>query len=305
MIYQRTIASKTKIVGRGIHSGKKVTLKLYPADADTGIVFLRNDLKNAKPLVAKAVNVGATANNTTLGSGENCVHTIEHLVSALYGLGVDNIRIEIDGPEVPIMDGSSVSFVFLLKEIGIRNLNKSKKFLIIKEPVLVEHEDKWAKIEPSDKLSIHSTIVFAHPAVKEQIKNFEFNCESYVNEIARARTFGFMKDVDYLKKRGLAKGASLENAIGLDDFKVVNPEGLRFKDEFVRHKILDTIGDMALLGHELIGKISTYKSGHHIHNLLCRKILETPSSYEICGAQEMSEVSKQVYQLPSDILVPV
>ncbi len=305
MIYQRTIASIAEVTGIGIHSGKKVKLRLVPADADFGIVFQRVDLDH-KPLIpAKADNVGATENNTMIGSGVDAVHTVEHLISALYGLGIDNVKIEIDGPEVPIMDGSSISFIFLLKEIGIRNLNKSKNFMIIKEPVLVEHDGKWAKIEPAKNLSIKSTIVFAHPAIKVQAKEFVFNCESYVNEISRARTFGFMKDVVYLKRRGLAKGASLDNAIALDDFKVLNDQGLRFKDEFVRHKILDTIGDIALLGHEIAGKVTTYKSGHHVHNLLCRKILENPQCYEICNASEISPAQERSFQLPSDVLVPV
>ncbi len=305
MINQRTIASSAEVTGIGIHSGKKVKLKLIPEDVDKGITFVRVDLPHKPEIKANALNVGATENNTMLGEGRDVVHTVEHLISALYGLGVDNIRIEIDGPEVPIMDGSSVSFIFLLKEIGIRNLNKSKKFLIIKEPVVVEHEGKWAKIEPAKVLKIKSTIVFAHPAIKVQAKEFEFNCEAYVKEISRARTFGFMKDVALLKRKGLAKGASLDNAIALDDFKVLNDQGLRFKDEFIRHKILDTIGDLALLGHEIAGKITTYKSGHLVHNLLCRKILANPNCYEVCSAREISKAAEKSFQLPADVLVPV
>ncbi len=304
MIYQRTIAESTQVTGIGIHSGKRVTMKLHPAEDDIGIVFVRTDLPGAPRIKAHAQNVGATENNTAIGEGRDAVHTIEHLLSAFYGLGINNVIVEIDGPEVPIMDGSSVSFVFLLKEIGLKNLSQSKKLLIIKEPIKVEFGDKWATIEPSKKLIIDSTIIFAHPIIKNQRFEFEFNCESYINEICRARTFGFVKDVDMLKKKGLAKGASLANAVGLDDFKVMNPEGLRFVDEFVRHKVLDTIGDVSLLGYELAGKITTYKSGHHVHNLLCRKILENPNSFEISSIATMAPEIKDSYKLPSNVRVP-
>ena len=280
MLNQRTIAKKVSVTGIGIHSGKKVTVVLHPAEADFGIQFKRIDIPNAPVLKANAETVGATENNTTIGAGLNAVHTVEHLLSSFYGFGIDNVYCEINGPEVPIMDGSGASFVFLLKETGIVSLNKSKKFLIVLEKVRVEVDDKWAEIEPSSKLTIDSTIVFAHPMIKSQNKIFEFSCENYINEIGRARTFGLLKDVDALKRKGLIRGGSLDNAIVLDDYKVVNPEGLRFIDEFVRHKILDTIGDISLLGYEIAGKITTYKSGHNLHNLLCRKLLATPSAYE-------------------------
>ena len=238
MLNQRTIAKKVSVTGIGIHSGKKVTLTLHPAEADFGVQFKRVDIPNAQVLKASAETVGATENNTTIGAGANSVHTVEHLLSAFYGFGINNVYCEIDGPEVPIMDGSGASFVFLLKETGISTLNKSKKFLIVLEKIRVEVDDKWAEIEPSSKLIINSTIVFAHPTIKTQNKIFEFSCENYINEIGRARTFGLLKDVDALKRKGLIKGGSLDNAIVLDDYKVVNPEGLRFVDEFVRHKIL-------------------------------------------------------------------
>lgn len=304
MIYQRTIANSTKVTGIGIHSGKRVTMHLHPADNDKGITFIRTDLPNKPEIKADASIVGATENNTCLGSGRDVVHTVEHLLSAFYGLGINNVIVEIDGPEVPIMDGSSGSFVFLLKEIGIRNLSASKKVLIVKEPIRVDFKDKWALIEPSDKLIIESTIVFAHPVIKTQKFSFEFNCDSYVREIARARTFGFMKDVDMLKKKGLAKGASLDNAIGLGDFQILNPEGLRYENEFIRHKILDTIGDVSLLGYELAGKITTYKSGHHIHNLLCRKLLNTPEAYEVASIATLTDEVKKSFSLPQDIILP-
>ena len=298
MLNQRTIAKKFSVTGIGIHSGKKVTMTLHPAEADTGIQFQRTDIPNAPILRATATTVGATENNTTIGEGQNAVHTVEHLLSAFYGFGIENVFCEINGPEVPIMDGSGASFVFLLKETGIVTLNKSKKFLIVLEKVRVEFDDKWAEIEPSSKLIIDSTIVFAHPTIKTQNKVFEFSCENYINEIGRARTFGFMKDVDALKRKGLIKGGSLDNAIVLDDYKVVNPEGLRFADEFIRHKILDTVGDIALMGYEIAGKITTYKSGHHVHNLLCRKLLATPSAYEIVSAASLERETVEAFALP-------
>lgn len=298
MLNQRTIAQKFSVTGIGIHSGKKVTLTLHPAEADFGIQFKRKDIPNAPVLKASAETVGATENNTTIGSGINAIHTVEHLLSAFYGFGIDNVYCEIDGPEVPIMDGSGASFVFLLKENGILSLNKSKKFLIVLEKVRVEVDDKWAEIEPSSKLIIDSTIVFAHPTIKTQNKVFEFSCENYINEIGRARTFGLLKDVDALKRKGLIKGGSLDNAIVLDDYRVVNPEGLRFTDEFVRHKILDTVGDISLLGYEIAGKITTFKSGHNLHNLLCRKLLATPSAYEIVSAASLERETVEAFALP-------
>ncbi len=301
MIYQRTLAKEVNITGIGIHSGKKVTLKICPASANTGIIFKRTDIPNAKPIQALAANVGPTRNNTTLGDGEDAIHTVEHLLSAFYGFGIDNAYIEIDGPEVPIMDGSSGSFVFILKETGVENLNQTKKFMVILEPIKVEHNDTWAMIEPSQNLIIDSTIVFAHPAINKQQQIFEFSCENFINEISRARTFGMLKDLDMYRRMGLGKGASLNNTIAVDDYKVVNPEGLRFANEFVRHKILDTIGDVSLLGHSLAGKITTYKSGHYLHNVLCRKILENPSSYEIVSASALTKETRETGRLPQAI----
>lgn len=303
MIYQRTLAKEVKVTGIGLHSGKKVTMKLIPQDTDFGIQFIRTDISKAQPMKANALTVGTTENATTLGSGAEAVHTVEHLLGTFYGLGINNVLIEIDGPEVPIMDGSGASFVFLLKETGIKNLNKAKKFLVILDTVRVEKDGKWAQFEPHANLAIDSTIVFAHPAIKTQRFGFEFSCENFINDIARARTFGFARDVDMLKRKGLIKGGSLDNAIVLDDYKVMNSEGLRFADEFVRHKILDTIGDISLLGHEIAGKITTYKSGHNLHNLLCRKLLETPSAYEIVAASALKAEVRDAHKLPQFISV--
>ncbi len=303
MIYQRTLAKEVKVTGIGLHSGKKVTMNLIPQDSDFGIKFIRTDISNSKAMKANALTVGTTENATTLGSGIEAIHTVEHLLGTLYGLGINNVLIEIDGPEVPIMDGSGASFIFLFKETGIKNLNRSKKFLVILDTVRVEKDGKWAQFEPHSNLAIDSTIVFAHPAIKTQRFGFEFSCENFIHDIARARTFGFARDVDMLKRKGLIKGGSLDNAIVLDDYKVMNTEGLRFDNEFVRHKILDTIGDVSLLGYEIAGKITTYKSGHNLHNLLCRKLLETPSAYEIVAASALKAEVHEAHKLPQFITV--
>lgn len=303
IITQKTIAKELLASGVGIHTGQKINLRLFPAEADTGIRFRRTDIPNAPILTASATTVGATENNTTLGSGPTAVHTVEHLLSALYGLGINNVICEIDGPEVPIMDGSAASFVFLLKETGVRNLNRSKKFLVVLEPVEVTDGDKWARFEPCSTLVIDSTIVFAHPVIKTQREVFEFSCENFINEISRARTFGMLRDVDMLKRKGLIKGGSLNNAIVLDDFNVVNNDGLRYANEFVRHKILDTIGDISLLGYDIAGKVTTFKSGHALHNKLCRKLLATPSAYEIVSATSLGEELSLAHELPGSISV--
>ena len=301
-MYQRTLAKRVSITGIGIHSGKKVTLVLHPAEANTGIRFRRTDLENVPSIRASVKTVGATENNTTLGDGENSVHTVEHLLSVLYGLGIDNVLCEIDGPEVPIMDGSGASFVYILKETGITNLGASKKFFLVLKPVRVQVGDKWAEIRPDSSLSIESTIVFSHPVIQSQKINFRFSCEDFINNISRARTFGLLKDVDKLKRRGLAKGGSLDNCIVLDDFKVLNPEGLRFEDEFIRHKVLDVIGDISLLGHDIAGKIITYKSGHNLHNLLCKKLLDTPDAYEIVSASSLEQETLETLRLPPGLI---
>ena len=301
MIHQRTLAKSTSVTSIGIHSGKKATLTIHPASADFGIQFKRVDLPNAPAIKAHALNVGATENNTTIGNGDNSVHTVEHLLSVFYGLGINNAYCEIDGPEVPIMDGSGGSFVFLLKETGIQNLSKSKQFIIILEPVRVELDDKWAEFSPSPKLIIDASITFSHPQIKTQRKIFDFSCERYINEISRARTFGFLSEVDTLKRKGLIKGGSLDNALILDDFNIINEDGSRFKDEFIRHKILDIIGDFSLLSHEIAGKITTYKSGHKLNNLLCRKLLETPRAFESVSGSSIEKEMLDSLRLPQSI----
>ncbi|MBP5295849.1 MAG: UDP-3-O-acyl-N-acetylglucosamine deacetylase [Bacteriovoracaceae bacterium] len=300
LFYQRTLAKKIQVTGIGLHTGRKVQLTLSPAPADFGIQFRRIDLHG--PLMkAHAELVGATDNNTSLGSGAGVIHTVEHLLAVIYGLGINNVLVEVDGPEIPIMDGSGASFLFLLKEAGVANLNASKKFMLILEPVEVELNGCKAKIEPCSHLTIDATIVFAHALIKAQHRYFEFSCENFIREIGRARTFGLLRDVDMLKRKGLIKGGSLNNAVVLDDFRVVNEEGLRFADEFVRHKILDTIGDISLLGYEVAGKITTFRSGHKVHNMLCRKLLQTPSAYKIVTASSLQKEAAQAFELPNSI----
>ena len=299
MLEQRTIEKEISVTGIGIHSGKKVTLRLKPARPDSGVIFDRVDLPSESQIKAFAKNVGATENNTSIGSGKNTVHTVEHLLSVLYGLGIDNIVCELDGPEVPIMDGSGASFLFVFQEAGIAFQTKPKKLMVIKEKIEVSHGDKFASIEPSPNLEIVSEIDFVHPLIGKQNKVFEFSCRSYIKEISRARTFGMLRDVDLLKKKGLVKGGSLDNAIVLDDFKVLNPEGLRFEDEFNRHKILDTIGDFSLLGCVIAGRLKTVRSGHYLNNLLCREILSNPSCYEILTVDPVKEERlKSIFNLP-------
>ena len=299
MLEQRTIEKDVHVTGIGIHSGKKVTLKLSPAPVDHGITFNRVDLPDFPLIKAHAKNVGATENNTSIGSGRNVVYTVEHLLSVFYGLGIDNIRCELDGPEVPIMDGSAASFLFVLQEAGILSQNKSKKILVIKKKVEVRSGDKYASIEPSHHFEIHSEINFSHPVIGKQTNQFKFTCSNYIKEIARARTFGLLRDVDMLKKKGLVKGGSLDNAIVLDDFKVINPDGLRFNDEFNRHKILDAIGDFSLLGYPIAGKLNTIRSGHSLNNVLCREVLEQPDSFEIINiGTDKEEAYKGIFSLP-------
>lgn len=303
MIYQRTVSEAVKVAGIGIHSGCKVNMVIHPAEANEGISFQRTDIAHAPILKADALTVGATENNTALGQGREAVHTVEHLLSALYGFGINNAFIEIDGPEVPTMDGSATSFVFLLKETGVRVLNKTRKFLVVTEKIKVQDGPKWATIEPAENLQIDSTIIFAHPLIETQKYFYDFNCESYINEIARARTFGLFRDVDMLKRRGLIKGGSLNNAIVLDDYKVMNPEGLRFVDEFVRHKILDTIGDVSLLGYDIVGKITTYMSGHNLHNVLCRELLANPQAFKIIDGEPLEARQENMLELPQSVAV--
>lgn len=287
MLKQRTIKQLVKTIGVGLHSGTKVELTLRPAAADTGIVFRRVDLDPPVDLPASASGVGDTRMASTLDKDGAKVSTVEHLMSACAGLGIDNLYVDLSAEEIPIMDGSASSFVFLLQQAGLQEQNAAKKFIRVKKPVEVREgtgaQEKWARLEPYNGFRLKFFIEFNHPAVDGtgQIAEVDFGSDSYVKEIARARTFGFMQDVETLRGMGLARGGSLENAIVMDEYRILNPDGLRYDNEFVRHKILDAIGDLYLVGHPLLASYVAHKSGHSLNNLLLRELLAHPDAYEI------------------------
>jgi UDP-3-O-[3-hydroxymyristoyl] N-acetylglucosamine deacetylase len=268
---QRTIKKPVEVVGIGLHKGVPVKLRLEPLGEDSGIVFYRSDKGVSIPL--KPSSVVDTKMATVIGKEGTVVSTIEHLMSAVYAFGIDNLRIVVDNDEVPIMDGSAIGFVMMIKEAGIEELNAPKKFFRITKEVKVQDGEKFALLKPSDKISFDFEINFDHPVIGNQKYKFLFSTQNYIEEISKARTFGFLKEVQYLRSIGLALGGSLENAIVLDDKGILN-DSLRFPDEFVRHKILDAIGDMSLLGANFIGEYKAYASGHHLNHLLTLKALE-------------------------------
>ncbi len=288
MIKQRTLKNVIRATGVGLHSGDTVYLTLRPAAPNTGIIFRRVDLDPVVEIEAKAVNVGETALSTTLVQHGQRVSTVEHLLSAFAGLGIDNAYIELNAPEVPIMDGSAGPFVFLVQSAGIEEQNAPKQFIRIKKTVILEDGDKWAKFEPFEGFKVSFSIDFEHPAFKgrPQTVDVDFSSTSFVREVSRARTFGFMKDIEKLRENNLALGGSLDNAIVVDDYRVMNEDGLRYEDEFVRHKVLDAIGDLYLLGHSLIGSFSGHKSGHEVNNKLLRKLLADDDSWELVSFEE-------------------
>lgn len=282
MLKQRTLKTLVRTTGVGLHSGAKVTLILRPAAPDTGIVFHRVDLDPPVSLLADPFGVGDTRMASCLEKDGAKVGTVEHLMSALAGLGIDNVHVDVDAAEIPIMDGSASPFVFLLQSAGIEEQNAAKKFIRVKKTVEVREGDKWAKLEPHDGFRLSFSIVFNHPAV-DQTGNFttvDFADNSYIREVARARTFGFTQDVETLREQGLALGGSLENAIVMDEYRVLNAEGLRYTDEFVKHKVLDAVGDLYLAGHPLLAAFSAHKSGHAMNNKLLRALLADQSAWE-------------------------
>src|SRR5690606_19018448 len=282
MLRQRTLKNTIRATGVGLHSGKKVLMVLKPAPPDTGVVFRRTDLDEPVEIKAHALNVGETMLGTTLNNGGARVATVEHLLSAFAGLGIDNAYVELSAEEVPIMDGSASPFVFLLQSAGIQEQPSPKRFARILQPIQVEDGDKWARFTPYNGFRVNFEIEFDHPVFKRraQTATMEFSTTSFLKEISRARTFGFMRDLEFLRSKNLALGGTLENAIVLDDDRVLNEEGLRYEDEFVKHKILDAIGDLYLLGRSLIGEFTGYKSGHALNNRLLRKLLATPDAWE-------------------------
>ena len=282
MIRQRTLKNIIRATGVGLHTGEKVYLTLRPAAVDTGIVFRRVDLDEPVEIKATPENVGDTRLSTTLMNGDVRVSTVEHLLSAMAGLGIDNAYIDVTAPEVPIMDGSAGPFVFLIQSAGIEEQNAPKRFIRIKKTVLVEDGDKWARFDPFEGFKVSFNIDFEHPVFKNraQTTTVDFSSTSFVKEVSRARTFGFMRDIEQLRDNNLALGGSMENAIVMDDYRVLNEDGLRYQDEFVKHKVLDAIGDLYLLGCSLIGEFSGYKSGHALNNRLLRALLANEDAWE-------------------------
>lgn len=282
MVKQRTIKTSVKVTGVGLHSGEKVTLGLRPAPVNAGIVFCRIDTKPVEQIRVNADLVHDTRLSTCMEKNGVRVATVEHLMSALSGLGIDNIYIDLDSAEVPIMDGSAGTFIFLLQSAGIVEQSAAKKFIRVKKAVEVQQGDKWVRFEPFDGCKLTFTINFTHPvfANSKQHVVVDLGEHSYVRDISRARTFGFMQDVEFMRSQGLALGGSLDNAIVMDDYRVLNPDGLRFEDEFVKHKVLDAIGDLYMMGHAIIGAFSGFKSGHALNNALLRELLANAEAWE-------------------------
>ena len=288
MIKQRTLKNVIRATGVGLHTGKKILLTLRPAPANAGIIFRRIDLDEPVEIEAKPDNVGDTKLSTSLVKDGVKISTVEHLLSALAGFGIDNAYIDLSSDEVPIMDGSAGPFVFLIQSAGVEEQNAPKQFLRIKEKIRVEDEDKWAMFEPFEGFKVGFTIEFDHPMFHDGNckAEIDFSTTSYVKEVSRARTFGFMRDVELLRENNLALGGSLDNAVVVDDYRILNEDGLRYEDECVKHKILDAIGDLYLLGHSLIGSFTGFKSGHALNNRLLRELLVTESAWELVSFED-------------------
>ncbi len=284
---QTTIGKAVELVGIGLHKGNPVRLRLEPLEAGSGIVFFRKDVGVSIPL--KPENVVDTKMATVIGKDGHFISTIEHLLSAVYAYGIDNLRVIVDADEVPVMDGSSASFCILLDEAGVVQQSEPKRIIRIKKEVEVKEGDKYVKLMPSNELKYDFTIKFQHPVIDEQNYIINLTKSTYKNEIARARTFGFLHEVQYLRSKGLALGGSLENAVVLDEKKVLNTEGLRFNNEFVRHKILDAIGDMALLGMNFIGNYEAFAGSHDLNHKLTLALLEDPENYEVVELSGVEE----------------
>ncbi len=303
MLRQCTLKQTVSAVGIGLHSGRKVRLVLRPAAPDTGIIFRRVDMTPAVELLAKPEAVNDTRMATTLNEGKVIVSTIEHLMSALNGLGIDNLYVDVDAPEIPIMDGSGASFVYLLRSVGILEQNAPKRFVRVKKTIEVVEGDKWAKLEPHEGFILDFAIAFGHPAIDSTVQHavVDLRRETYESAVSRARTFGFVSDVELLRSMGLAKGGTLENAIVMDEFRVLNVGGLRSSDEFVKHKILDAMGDLYVLGHPLLAKYSAYKSGHALNNKLLRALLAAPDAWEVATIGKDQGLFKQASDLDDPV----
>ncbi|HEY8070086.1 MAG TPA: UDP-3-O-acyl-N-acetylglucosamine deacetylase [Burkholderiales bacterium] len=291
MLRQRTLKSIVSATGVGLHTGQKVRMSLRPAQPDTGVVFRRLDLPSAAEVPARFDLVGETRLCSCLVSGDTKIYTIEHLMSALAGLGVDNVYVDLDGPEVPIMDGSAAPFVLLIQQAGIEEQGAPKRFLRMKKRIEAKDGDKWAVLEPYEGFKLSFSIVYDHPVIEKSNTSLtvDFAVTSYLKEVARARTYGFMHDVEDLRDVGLALGGGLENAVVLDEHRVLNAEGLRYGDEFIRHKILDAIGDLYLLGRPFLAAFSAYKSGHALNNRLLRAVAADPAATEVVTFERAEE----------------
>ncbi len=299
MIKQRTLKNVIRATGVGLHTGDKVFMVLRPAAADTGIVFRRIDTEVPVEIPARSEYVGDARLSTTLEKDGVRISTVEHLLSAMAGLGIDNAYIDLSASEVPIMDGSAGPFVFLIQSAGIEDQNKSKKFIRIRRAIKISDGDKWVRFDPYDGFKVSFTIDFDHPAfkVRHQEAVVDFSTTSFVKEVSRARTFGFMRDIEYLRENNLALGGSLDNAIVVDDYRILNEDGLRYEDEFVKHKVLDAVGDLYLLGYSLIGSFSGYKSGHALNNRLLRALMADTKAWEIVTFED-------AHQAPQAFLRP-
>ena len=300
MIGQRTLKNVIRATGVGLHTGEKVYLTLRPAAPDTGVIFRRVDLPEPVDIPASAENVGDTTLSTTLEKDGVRISTVEHLLSAFAGLGIDNAYVDVSAPEVPIMDGSAGPFVFLIQSAGVEVQNKPKRFIRIKEPVEVVEGDKYARFEPFEGFKVGFGIDFNHPVFSDetQFASIDFSSTSFVKEVSRARTFGFLREIETLREKNLALGGSMDNAIVVDDYRVLNEDGLRYEDEFVKHKILDAIGDLYLLGHSLIGAFSGYKSGHALNNKLLKALIANPQAWEEVTFDEEGELAPISYIAP-------
>jgi len=296
---QRTLKKEVECTGIGLHSGEKSTIVLKPAPPNTGIQFCRTDLPARPTVRAQFDQVADTMLATTIGLNGCKIGTIEHLMAAFYGLGVDNAHIEVDGPEVPIMDGSSAPFVYLIDSAGIREQKAAKKFLVIKKRFELKDGNRSVSITPSKELKISYLIDFDHPLVRRQEYRLRFSGREFVREISTARTFGFLKDIQMLKDNGLARGGSLDNAIVLDDFKILNEDGLRFKDEFVRHKILDFIGDLSIIGHPVIGHFVVKKSGHFLNHQMFKSLMQEKKCWEVVTFDNPEDCERNQVNIPA------
>ncbi|MFH0810361.1 MAG: UDP-3-O-acyl-N-acetylglucosamine deacetylase [Pseudomonadota bacterium] len=296
--YQRTVAQPVSCVGIGLHSGKRITLTIKPASPSTGIVFVRADLPGRPEIRAAVENVVDTRLATTIGRDGARVSTVEHLMAALAGMGIDNAQIDVDGAEIPIMDGSAAPFIFLLKSVGTRVQHAAKRFIVIRKPLALREGDKSLAIYPAREFKISCSIDFDHPLLREQHYSLSFSDSVFEREISRARTFGFLHEVEAMQKRGFALGGSLDNAVVVDRFRILNEDGLRYRDEFVRHKILDLVGDAALLGRPVIGHFIADKSGHALNNTFLRELLATPAAWDLFEPEVTRRSVRRGVRLP-------